>query len=50
VFDPANRIVAYTGTFTQGIREVIVAPWSGLYVLGNNGEVSLRLFGFDFSN
>ncbi|THV03182.1 hypothetical protein K435DRAFT_651795, partial [Dendrothele bispora CBS 962.96] len=39
VFDPGNRIVAYTGTFTQGIREVIVAPWGGLYVLGSNGEV-----------
>ncbi|KAF5367569.1 hypothetical protein D9758_003794 [Tetrapyrgos nigripes] len=40
VFDPANKIVAYTGTFTQGVREVIVAPWGGLYVLGNNGEVT----------
>ncbi|KAF5383483.1 hypothetical protein D9757_006137 [Collybiopsis confluens] len=39
VFDPANKFVAYTGTFTQGVRELISAPWGELYVLSNNGEL-----------
>ncbi|KAJ4483791.1 hypothetical protein J3R30DRAFT_3837727 [Lentinula aciculospora] len=39
VFDPANKFVAYSGTFTQGVREIISAPWGDLYILGNNGEL-----------
>jgi hypothetical protein len=38
IFDPENKLVAYTGTFTQGVREVISA-WGQIYILGNNGEV-----------
>ncbi|KAE9408738.1 hypothetical protein BT96DRAFT_970615 [Gymnopus androsaceus JB14] len=40
VFDPANKFVAYSGTFTQGVREIISAPWGDLYVLSNNGELT----------
>ncbi|KAJ3715949.1 hypothetical protein DFJ43DRAFT_838133 [Lentinula guzmanii] len=39
VFDPANKFVAYSGTFTQGVREIISAPWGDLYILSNNGEL-----------
>lgn len=40
VFDPENRLVAYTGTFTQGVREIVTA-WGQLYVLSNNGTVCI---------
>ncbi|KIK69043.1 hypothetical protein GYMLUDRAFT_35082 [Collybiopsis luxurians FD-317 M1] len=40
VFDPANKFVAYSGTFTQGVREIVSAPWGDLYVLSNNGELT----------
>ncbi|KAF9073561.1 hypothetical protein BDP27DRAFT_1260105 [Rhodocollybia butyracea] len=40
VFDPANKFVAYSGTFTQGVREIISAHWGDLYVLSNNGELT----------
>lgn len=38
VFDPDNKIVAYSGTFPQGAREVISA-WGNIYVLTNDGVV-----------
>ncbi|KAI3602873.1 vacuolar membrane protein [Moniliophthora roreri] len=40
VFDPANKLVVFTGTFIQGVRDVITAPWGNLYVLENNGELT----------
>ncbi|KAJ3838462.1 hypothetical protein F5878DRAFT_652044 [Lentinula raphanica] len=40
VFDPLNKFVAYSGTFTQGVREIISAPWGDLYILTNNGELA----------
>ncbi|KAI0934915.1 hypothetical protein AcV5_006605 [Taiwanofungus camphoratus] len=39
VFDPENKFVAYSGTFTEGIREVISA-WGQIYVLSNDGTLS----------
>ncbi|KAJ7462780.1 hypothetical protein B0H11DRAFT_1815908 [Mycena galericulata] len=44
VFDPENKIVAYSGAFTQGVREIISIPeWGGVYILGNDGTlVQLR--------
>ncbi|KAJ4493796.1 hypothetical protein C8J55DRAFT_499827 [Lentinula edodes] len=40
VFDHANKFVAYSGTFSQGVREIFSAPWGDLYILGNNGELT----------
>jgi hypothetical protein len=39
VFDLENKFVAYSGTFSQGVRQVISA-WGNIYVLGNDGNVS----------
>ncbi|PCH37664.1 vacuolar membrane protein [Wolfiporia cocos MD-104 SS10] len=39
VFDPENKFVAYSGTFTEGVREVISA-WDKVYVLANDGTLS----------
>ncbi|OCH92268.1 hypothetical protein OBBRIDRAFT_773774 [Obba rivulosa] len=38
VFDLENKIVAYSGTFTEGVREVISA-WGQIYVLSNDGKL-----------
>ena len=38
VFDPENKFVAHTNTFTEGVREIFSA-WGKLYVLSNNGTV-----------
>ncbi len=38
LFDPENKLVAYSGTFTEGVREVISA-WGHLHVLSNDGNV-----------
>jgi hypothetical protein len=43
VFDPENKLVAYSGTFTQGVRDIISASGQ-IYVLSNNGEVSITIF------
>jgi hypothetical protein len=44
VFDPENKIVGYSGTFTQGVRDIISIPeWGGVYILGNDGTVGLLL-------
>jgi len=39
VFDPENKLVAYSGTFKQGVREVI-SQWGNIYVLSSDGTVS----------
>ena len=39
VFDLENKLVAYSGTFGEGVREV-VSQWGMIYVLGNDGKVS----------
>ncbi|KAK0463502.1 uncharacterized protein EV420DRAFT_1518537 [Desarmillaria tabescens] len=38
LFDPENKLVAYSGTFKEGVREVISA-WGHLYVLSNDGNL-----------
>jgi hypothetical protein len=38
VFDPANKLVAFSDTFRGGVRAVF-AQWAGLYVLTNDGAV-----------
>ncbi|KAM5536515.1 hypothetical protein V8D89_009792 [Ganoderma adspersum] len=38
VFDPENKFVAHTNTFTEGVREIFSA-WGKLYVLSNNGTL-----------
>jgi hypothetical protein len=40
VFDLQNKLVAYSGTFRDGVREV-VCQWGGIFVYGGNGKVSL---------
>jgi len=42
VFDPENKLVAFSGTFPQGVREV-VSQWGDIYVLSNDGKVKSRL-------
>lgn len=43
VFDPENKLVAFSGTFVEGVRQV-VSQWGDIYVLSNDGKVRLRLF------
>ena len=40
VFDLENKLVAYSGAFEEGVREV-VSQWGKVYVLGNDGKVRL---------
>ena len=40
VFDPENKLVAFSGTFVQGVREV-VSQWGDIYILSNDGKVKL---------
>jgi hypothetical protein len=40
VLDLDNKLIAYSGTFGDGVREVVSA-WGGLYVLSNSGQVIL---------
>ena len=47
VFDPENKLVAYSGAFPQGVREIISA-WSKIYVLTNDGKVSQTTWFFRF--
>ena len=42
VFDLENKLVAYSGAFEEGVREV-VSQWGKVYVLGNDGKVRLAL-------
>ncbi|EMD38025.1 hypothetical protein CERSUDRAFT_113136 [Gelatoporia subvermispora B] len=39
VFDLENKIVTYSGTFTEGIREVVSA-WDQIHVLSNDGKLN----------
>ncbi|KAJ6519433.1 hypothetical protein C8R45DRAFT_951467 [Mycena sanguinolenta] len=40
VFDPENKIVGYSGTVTQGVRDIISIPeWGGVYILSNDGTL-----------
>jgi hypothetical protein len=38
IFDLANKIVAYSGMYEEGIREVFEG-WGELFILGNDGKV-----------
>ena len=38
VFDPENRLVAFSGTFKQGVREII-SQWGQIFVLTTDGKV-----------
>lgn len=40
VLDLENKIVAYTGAFTQGVREM-VSQWDKLWIIGNDGSVRI---------
>ena len=50
LLDLENKLVAYSGTFAEGVREV-VSQWGKVYVLGNDGKVPdvllLFIFGAD---
>ncbi|KAH8825000.1 hypothetical protein DL96DRAFT_1817608 [Flagelloscypha sp. PMI_526] len=39
ILDLENKLVAYTGAFNQGVRE-IVSQWDKLWVIGNDGSLS----------
>ncbi|KAK7064568.1 E3 ubiquitin-protein ligase PEP5 [Favolaschia claudopus] len=40
IFDLENKIVCYTGTFTQGVSDIISIPeWGGVFILGNDGTL-----------
>nr|GAT43681.1 predicted protein [Mycena chlorophos] len=44
IFDAENKIVGFSGPFTQGVREVISIPeWGGVYILGNDGSLTQLL-------
>ncbi|KAF9532799.1 hypothetical protein CPB83DRAFT_880452 [Crepidotus variabilis] len=38
VFDPENKLIAYSGTFKQGVREVI-SQWGNIYILSTDGKL-----------
>ncbi|KAF8656018.1 hypothetical protein AX16_002806, partial [Volvariella volvacea WC 439] len=38
VFDPENKLVVYSGPFTQGVRQV-VSQWGNVYILTNDGHL-----------
>jgi vacuolar protein sorting-associated protein 11 len=40
VFDLENKLVAYSGTFEAGVREV-VSQWGRIFILENDGRVCL---------
>ena len=40
VFDLENKLVAYSGTFVEGVR-AIVSGWNCIFVLTNDGQVSI---------
>ena len=49
VFDPENRLVAFSGTFKQGVREII-SQWGHIFVLTTDGKVGCCFLGyFDIS-
>ena len=38
IFDLQNKLVSYTGTFRDGVREVFF-QWGGIFVLSGNAKV-----------
>ena len=38
IFDPENKLVAFSGTFVEGVRQV-VSQWGDIHVLSNDGKV-----------
>jgi hypothetical protein len=38
VFDVENKFIAYSGTFTEGVRDVF-SEWGQIFVLSNDGKV-----------
>jgi len=46
VFDLENKLVAYSGTFEAGVREV-VSQWGRVFVLENDGRVRFSFLTFD---
>ena len=49
VFDPENKLVAYSGTFNQGVREII-SQWGQIYVLSSDGRVCVLVIPFPTSS
>lgn len=47
VFDPENKLVAYSGTFKQDVRGVI-SQWGDIYILSTDGSVSSLIEGKKF--
>lgn len=39
IFDLQNKLISYSGTFKDGVRQV-AAQWGGVFVFGGNGKVS----------
>ncbi|KZV92880.1 hypothetical protein EXIGLDRAFT_740253 [Exidia glandulosa HHB12029] len=39
VFDPENKIVAFSGPFQEGVRDVLCA-WGKIFVLSNDGKLT----------
>ncbi|ORY30605.1 putative vacuolar membrane protein [Naematelia encephala] len=39
IFDLQNKVVSYSGTFKNGVREVFF-QWGGVFVLGGDGKLS----------
>jgi len=39
IFDTANKFIAYSGNFSQGVRTV-TSEWGAVFVLGMDGKVS----------
>lgn len=39
IFDLDNKVIGYSGTYSEGVRDVF-CQWGGIYVYGANGKVS----------
>ncbi|WVQ84353.1 hypothetical protein IAT38_006505 [Cryptococcus sp. DSM 104549] len=39
IFDLQNKLISYSGTYRDGVREVF-CQWGGIYVYGGNGKIS----------
>nr|KIR44800.1 vacuolar membrane protein [Cryptococcus bacillisporus CA1280] len=39
VFDLDNKVIGYSGTYSEGVRDVF-CQWGGIYVYGGNGKLS----------
>lgn len=49
VFDLENKIVAYSGTFPEGVRSV-VSQWGQIFVLANDGKVSIPITAYCYNS